>query len=222
MKSVPIFILSKDRVSCLQAMLARLERDGLDNIFILDTESTYPPMIEFLESTKYSVIRCKPVDHHAPKFALWDSKVLDSLGFTDSHFVYTDSDTVPDDGCPSDWLDHLHRMLEKYPQFAKAGLGLKLADIPDCYAHKKHVLDHEHTFWMKELEKHVFSSELDTTIALYRPGSAHTYRAIRTGGKYLARHLPWYEDSANPSEESRYYRQHLHPKASFWTRRDNA
>lgn len=216
----PIYILSKDRRSCLETLVSRLLRDRLTNIFIVDTGSTYPPMLEFLESTKIPVVRVEPLSVHAPKFVLWDRDVISLTNQQKKHFVYTDSDIVPDDRCPGDWLQYLFRLLRKYPDYTKAGLGLRLDDIPDCYAHKQKVLDHEERFWKVALRPHVFASELDTTMALYLPGTSHTYRAIRTGGVYLARHLPWYSDSSRISDEERYYIEHLHPKASFWTRRD--
>lgn len=219
-KKTPIFILSKDRPRCLKTMIARLTKERLTNIFICDTGSTYPPMLDYLSKIRLPVIRLVPRDDHAPKFVLWDRDVIKTTGQENKHFVYTDCDTVPDENCPDDWLRYLYRLLRKYHTFRKAGLGLKLADIPHCYAHRSKVLAHEHRFWTKSLEPHVFDSELDTTLALYLPDTPHTYRAIRTGGKYLVRHLPWYYDSANLPDEERYYMEHLHPKASFWTRRD--
>lgn len=212
--------MAKDRRSCLETLIARLEADALFNIFIVDTGSTYTPMLKYLQESRYPVVNVDPLETHAPKFVLWDRDVIKLTGQEEKHFVYTDCDIVPDDCCPRDWLKHLYSLLRKYPQFSKAGLGLKLRDIPDCYAHKDKVLEHEKRFWNNAIEPHVFDSELDTTMALHLPGAAHSYRSIRTGGNYLARHLPWYTDSKNVSEEEQYYIRHLHPKASFWTRRD--
>jgi hypothetical protein len=218
-QDTPVYVLAKDRKSCLETLLSRLKRDGLRNLFIVDTGSTYPPMLDFLIAIDVPIIRVAPLEVHSPKFVLWDREIIKITKQEEKHFVYTDCDIVPDDGCPADWLKYLFALLRKYPQYSKAGLGLRLNDIPDCYAHKEHVIAHEHRFWTTGLEPHVFDSELDTTMALYLPGAGHTYRAIRTGGVYVARHLPWYSDSSNISEEERYYIDHLHPKASFWTRR---
>lgn len=219
-QGTPVFILAKDRPTCLSTLLDRLKLDGLQNIFILDSGSTYPPMLEYLDRVKFPVIRLEPVEHHAPKHLLWDSRVLWETGNEDSHFVYTDCDIVPDYDCPNNWLEYLFKLLDKYPKFKKAGLGLRLDDIPDCYRHKADVIKHETRYWLTGLEDHVFDSELDTTMALYAPGTPHLLKAIRTGGKYIARHLPWYHNSANLPEEEAYYIEHLHPKASYWTRRD--
>jgi hypothetical protein len=34
---------------------------------------------------------------------------------------------------------------------------------------------------------------------------------VRLDFPYVVRHLPWYEDSTNPSEETKYYRAHVAP-----------
>jgi hypothetical protein len=41
-------------------------------------------------------------------------------------------------------------------------------------------------------------------------------RALRTGFPYVARHLPWYADSAHLGDEDRYYRAHADPTISNW------
>lgn len=219
-KETPIFILTKDRASCLRAMLERLALDGLNNLHVIDTGSTYPPMVEYLNSLKCHVIQTVPLEHHAPKFILWDANILKETGYAGQHFVYTDCDTVPDYDCPNNWLEHLYQLLAKYKDFRKAGMGLRLNDLPDCYAYKADVIKHESVYWNKTLENHVFDSFLDTTLSLYAPDTPHIYRCIRTGGKYLVRHLPWYYNTANLPEEERYYMARMHSHASFWTRRD--
>ena len=59
------------------------------------------------------------------------------------------------------------------------------------------------------MEKGVYKAEIDTTFALYKPfcgGKADLYhQTFRTGFPYVIKHLPWYEDSGNLSEEEIYY-----------------
>lgn len=214
----PIFIIAKDRKSCLETLLARLESDRLRNIFVIDTGSTYPPMVEYLGRLKFPVLRFTPKLHHAPKFVLWDFDIVKVANQENKRFIYTDCDVVPD--CPSDWINVLHRLLTRHLTFSKAGLGLRLNDIPDHYAHKKKVLEHEKQFYEKAVEAGAYDSQIDTTLALYRPKARHGFIAIRTGGKYLARHIPWYYDTNNLPEEELHYLRNLHPISTFWTKRD--
>lgn len=218
-KDTPIYILTQDRVSCLRTLVDRLRLDGLNNIWVLDTGSTYPPMLEYYQQTKIAVVPCQVPEKRAPKFALWDCNVLERTQHG-GYFVYTDGDVVMDYGCPTDWLEYLYHLLEKYPKFQKVGMGLRLDDLPDCYAYKDAVIKHEAALWQKSIAPHLFDSLIDTTLCLYRPGTPHTYHALRTGGKHLIRHLPWYYNTNNLPEEERHYIRKMHLYASYWTRRD--
>ncbi len=58
----------------------------------------------------------------------------------------------------------------------------------------------------RELERGAYDSLIDTTFALYRPGSNFEFRAIRTGPPYTARHMSWYV--RDPDTEDAYYLAH--------------
>jgi hypothetical protein len=65
----------------------------------------------------------------------------------------------------------------------------------------------------------VYRAPIDTTFALYRAGVPFQMEpALRTGNPYVARHLPWYQNSARPSAEQRYYLQHAATDAINWDR----
>jgi hypothetical protein len=220
MKSTPIFINAKDRKTCLQTLIERLIAQGYWNIHIINTWSTWPPMLHYLKSLRFPVYHCQP--RPAVKDALWNCEILKLSGYRGSHFVYTDCDVVPDENCPDDWMKRLYDLLEKYPSFKKAGLGLRIDDLPECYALKGEVVAHESQFWNTVLEPDVFSAQIDTTLALYRPDTVGLCDAIRTGGKYVARHLPWYYDSGHQSEEHVYYLDHLAKNSTMWSRKEIA
>ena len=82
------------------------------------------------------------------------------------------------------------------------------------------IIELESKYWQKPLGDGLFAAPIDTTFALYRPGAHGGYwlPACRTGEPYLARHLPWYQDSANLSEEEAYYKNKA-GKDSYWAPR---
>jgi hypothetical protein len=41
--------------------------------------------------------------------------------------------------------------------------------------------------------------------------------AIRVAGKLTAKHLPWYDNSANISEEELFYKNNVKPTSSYWS-----
>lgn len=214
MKATPIFINSKDRVSYLSRLIERLVSDGFRNIHIVDTGSTYPPMLEYYKKISFALHWCSPktVGHNA----LWNCGILAGSGKSGAPYVYTDCDVIPDDACPSDWLECLMHLLDKYPQFPKAGLGLRVDNLPSYYSRKQEVINWESQFWVDKLERDVYSAQIDTTLAYYRTGASGLSVAIRTAGNYMARHLPWYEDSSNPTEEEQYYKAHMTPGVGCW------
>lgn len=215
MKDTPIFINTKDRVTYTRQLVDRLRSQGYVNLHLLDTGSTWPPMLEFLAGCGLTVWKLTPKG--PPKLALWEGSVLTRSKNHNRYYVYTDCDVLPD--CPADWIDVLRRALDEHPRFLKAGLGLRIDDLPDCYDRKQAVIDWESQFSKKTVSPGLFDAPVDTTFALYRPKTGFNMRAVRTGAPYQARHLPWYEDSDHPTPEFLHYQAHLHPRAmAYWTR----
>lgn len=204
MKDIPIFICAKDRATMTKAVVDRLHEQGYENLTIVDTGSTWSPMLEYLDTCGVPVIRVK-IDLR-PHTALWACKILEQKGLWGKSYVYTDCDVIPDEECPEDWCERLWELLAKYPKYPKAGLGLRIDNLPACYNHSQQVRDWERRFWANPLEWDVYEAEIDTTLALYRPGASGFNLGIRTGGKYVARHLPWYLDTEHLSPEDTYYK----------------
>lgn len=212
MKTTPIFINAKDRVTYLRRMIDRLKAQGYHNLYVVDTGSSWPSMIAYELSCPARVFSCQP--GASPQLALWSCGVLESSGHGRSAFVYTDCDILTD--CPDDWLAVLYSALDQHPEFPKAGLGLRIDDIPDHYSRKREVIAWEGQFWNKPMGGGLFEADIDTTLALHRPGTQWSMKAIRTGGDYQARHLPWYENSSQPSEEQTYYKSHMMGGVGHW------
>lgn len=213
LETIPIFINVRDRLSCLEQLLKWLERAGHHNIILIDNASTYPPLLGFLEQCNYRTIRLKRNLGHT---ALWRVKELRSI-IANHWFVYTDPDVIPTDRCPLNVVTYLHRQLQVFPFYLKAGLGLRLDDLPDCYHLKQQVIDWEQHLIGEEIAPDVFEADVDTTFALYRPGTPYiTGPSIRVQGRHSAHHLPWYSDSSQVDEEERYYRSHASPGVTTW------
>ena len=132
-------------------------------------------------------------------------------------FVVTDPDVIPDTNCPPDAVTHLVSVLSRYPHIVKAGLGLRIDDLPQGSDLTRNVRDWESQFWDAELEPGLFDATIDTTFAVYRPGAGADYGpAVRTGPPYVARHLPWYDDPDNPRAEELFYRARSRPDSTTW------
>jgi hypothetical protein len=211
-KKFPVIINNFNRLTYLQELLQWLESAGMTNIHIIDNQSDYKPLLEFYKKLPYQVYR---LDTNIGHTALWDTVLFKR--FSKGYYVYTDPDVVPIKACNLNVVEYFYSLLQKYPQICKVGFGLKIDDLPDSYPLKEKVLQWEKKFWEKEVEDRVYKALIDTTFALYRPGvsGGDTIPALRTGGNLKARHLPWYEDPLNLTEESAYYLNKV-SNASSW------
>lgn len=213
---VPVFIPVRDRLTPLLELLDWLTVAGHEEIWLIDNASSWTPMVEFLASTSHRVVHAGAnVGHRSP----WLTGAVQRHAH-DRAYVVSDPDVIPDEDCPLDATVHLAGLLDTYPEIDKAGLGLRIDDLPDHYPLAKAVRSWEARFWTDEIAPGVFRADVDTTFALYRPmrRRAREDRALRTGAPYRARHLPWYSDPNALSEEDRYYRDHADASVSNWDR----
>jgi hypothetical protein len=212
----PVFIPVRDRLTPLRALLAWLERCGGFDIWLIDNASTYPPLVEFLDSTEHRVVRLeRNLGHRSP--------FLSGVVQREAHgryFVISDPDVVPDDDCPLDAIEHFRELLDRYPEIDKVGFGLRIDDLPDSYPLADDVRAWESRFWSDEIEPGVYRADIDTTFALYRPLERRHCedRSLRTGSPYLARHTPWYVSPDEMTDEDRWYREHAEPTTANWDR----
>ncbi len=211
-RDVPVVINNHDRLTPLRLLIDWLERAGMRNIIVLDNASTYPPLLDYYRSLSHRVV----YEANLGPYALWHSALWREV--RDDYYIYTDSDVVPTDDCPKDAVAFLHDALQRHLPYHKAGLGLRIDDLPESYAKKSDVIEWESQYWQHPLGGDIYLARVDTTFALYRPWASGGWwaRALRSGGNYVAKHLPWYEDSAHPTEEDRYYAAHARRGASTW------
>lgn len=212
-RQFPIIIVVRDRLSALKQLLQWLEGVGQYNIWLCDNASTYPALLDFLSATPYNVVRnTRNLGHRAP----WLSGLAAELGH-DQPFIVSDPDVVPTNGCPHDVLTLFEHALQRHPEFDKVGFSLKIDDLPDHYANKAEVIAWETQFWTDKFSPRFYRAPIDTTFAMYRPGlGQQNGKALRSAPPYEARHLPWYQNSASPTEEDRYYAEHADSLITNW------
>lgn len=212
-RQYPVIIIVRDRLSPLLQLLDWFEKIGQHNIWLCDNASTYEPMVKFLANTTHRVVfNGQNLGHRAP----WLSGLAAELGM-DRPFVVTDPDVVPSENCPHDALDYFADALSVHRDMDKVGFSLRIDDLPSHFAHRDSVIAWERQFWTNQFKPGFYFAPIDTTLALYRPGLGHqNSRSLRTQSPYDARHLPWYEDTANPTDEQRYYVSHADRLISNW------
>jgi len=216
-KDVDVFIISYNRLSYFELFIDWLENAGFENIHIVDNASTYPPLLEYLDKSKYNIHRMEKNYGH---LVVWESGKFDEI-IKNKNYIVSDCDILPVEKCPLDVTEYFERLLKKYPNVTKVGFGLKIDDLPQHNALKMSIVEWEEQFWKKKIEEGLYDAPVDTTFALYRPNIYPTnkkwWKSIRTDYPYIARHLPWYCDSSNPSKEDIYYQETIQNRFSFWS-----
>lgn len=214
LKEIPVIINNRNRYSYLLRLIHWIEEAGMKNIYIIDNDSTYPPLLEYYKSIPYTVFRLKENVGH---MALWETEIIKS--FDNSFYIYSDPDILPSEECKHEFMQVLFDCLKKYTHIEKAGFALHIDDLPEHYSNKYKVMEWESQFWKTKLDDIIYSASIDTTFALYRPYSGNSqnhFSACRVAGKFTARHLPWYENSSQPTEEEIFYRSQIREGASHW------
>jgi len=211
----PVFIICRDRLTCLVGLLDWLESVGhADEVYLMDNDSTWPPLLEFYETTRHTVLHSEVNAGH---------KVGWSSGWLKQYvrrrpFIVTDPDLLPVDECPDDAVAVMAETLAAVPNTRKVGFSLKIDDIPDHFPSKQGAIDWETRYWSDwDKDAGAWVAPIDTTFALYAPWALRRFGytpSFRLPEPYTMRHLPWYLDPADLSEEDVYYMYRADKKVS--------
>lgn len=216
-KRIPVIIISFNQLHFLKQLIEFLQKNGYENIVILDNNSTYPPLLRYFESLEND-IAIHRLNDNLGHLAFWKREAIFKQ-YSKGYYVVTDPDVVPIDKCPEDFLEEFRKLLDRAHDRTKVGFSLKLADIPDTNPNKSQILQWESQFWKSKIRPSAYKAEIDTTFALYRPkynyNLKHFTKAWRTDYPIQARHGGWYIDIDNLTEEQEFYLKTANDSASW-------
>lgn len=235
---IPIFIIVCDRLQVLKESIASYYKNIKTTPFeivIHDSNTTFQPTIDYLNKLEDEGI--KIYRYNTPnKYSDYTLNVL--VGETvkrwyqetesdSDYFVTTDPDVVLDN-TPGDILEFYRFLLRKFPDVDAVGPMLRLDDIPDHYSLKKLATKTQVDQFWRQIPLvvnynnnlyHYQRARTGQTFAMYRRGFLNKYSevklGIRTYAPYLARHLDWYIDPNNMTEDHLYYMRHAGSKAHW-------
>ncbi|NDW09801.1 glycosyltransferase [Dysgonomonas sp. 520] len=207
--SIPVIIINYNRLKGLKQLVTFLIERKHQNIIIIDNDSSYPPLLEYYEHIKDKVT-IERLNKNWGHLVLWKNNDL-LLRYTKGYYIVTDSDILPNDKLPVDYVSQLMNILNENDEVVKVGFALDISDIPESYALKDKVLDWEKQYWEKPIGKDLYLANLDTTFAIYPPlyrfdHISKFFSGIRVAGNFTAKHEGWYVDSNNMTEEELYYK----------------
>jgi len=230
---IPIFIITCDRLEALKKSMQSYY-DYIKTPFevvIIDFGSSFGPMIDFLKKLENENMKIYWQDRISLKAEL---NSIDGIiqNYFESHpksnYVVTDPD-IALDNIEGNILDVYSYLLENIKQISVVGPMLRIDDIPDCYPKKEKLLSGG---WHKDFHsrkintilyedkiiKYVFAP-IDTTFGMIRAGKrwVRPMRGARVLAPYSARHLDWYLDPENLTEDQKYYMKHASRKITHWS-----
>jgi len=215
---IPSFIIVRDRIAWIPKLAKWLEKKA--EVILVDNDSTYPPVVKYLDETKYKTYRLK--SNHS-KWAPWKEGLIGK--HPSNNFIVCDPDMYPIKECPDDAIDHWIEGLQKYPQFHCVGPAYVTWDLPKHYAGRMDVVRWEGQYWAKPVDGghdlcEYFEAPIDSMFAVFRKGGYIDIErpAGRSNYPYVMRHKTWYMNTNKPTAEQKHYISRCDPNRAHWVR----
>ena len=220
-ENTPIIIPTFNTVSYLKSMISQLEDRGWTNVIVFDNNSTYQPMIDYLNelTNNYHVVFS---DKNLGPRVFTENKTICSL--MPKYFIVTDPDLLFNENMPVTAINKMKRIVDMYG-VSKAGLAIDI-DSPEERGRffNAHQVDlWERNYWSRPIEQYpekdtLYAAPIDTTFCLYNrdkflleidnvPGrmTCNT-SAIRIAGRFTCRHMGWWAEQPLTEEEYEFYK----------------
>ncbi len=198
---IPIIINNFNRLTTTKNMVEKLQTMGYTNIYILDMNSSYVPLLQWYHQIHDQINIIRYYENHG-HMALWSTGYNKNF---DDWIIYTDSDIELNPQLNINFVQKLKTIAENY-DMRKVGFALRIDDFrPNQYGYEYKFTDHEHRHWQDSPEPTLYRAHTDTTFAMIRAEDGHDYESIRIASDMTARHMPWYVNFDNLSKEEKYF-----------------
>ena len=228
-QDIPIVIICYNNYRYVENTLSqilRINKEYYKNIIILNNASTCEDTIEYLKklasgsSDSGSSGSVVSIINNIGNFGPWIAADNNShiYNVLPNKFVLTDPDLKLNDNIPSNFIDILATLSDKY-KTTKIGLALDITEHHKFYQTAEYmanlsIYDWEKRFWIDRIEDAdyvLYKADIDTTFCLINKDNvaaaaatasasanataANTYLQIRVAGNFTAKHIPWYIDN---------------------------
>lgn len=212
-----MFIMNYNWLEWPKKQVAFLQSCG-HRVIIVDNKSTYPPLLEWYKTKPCEVLFTGSYPLKVQNRFIWEMS-LEKIVVSENYYAVTDAD-MELDWLSKNFTDHLIADIERNPEILKSGLSIRTDDLPDNrYANIYR--ESEKANFPKPDKFGFHNVAVDTTFAVYSKERCNNidkmwrneyeeaplsflddryfYRAHRS--PFAVRHLPWYLDIDNLTEE---------------------
>ena len=218
-QDIPIVIICYNNYRYVENTLSqilRINKEYYKNIIILNNASTCEDTIEYLKKLGSGGV--VSIINNIGNFGPWIAADNNShiYNVLPNKFVLTDPDLKLNDNIPSNFVDILATLSDKY-KTTKIGLALDITEHHMFYQTAEYmanlsIYDWEKRFWIDRIEDAdyvLYKADIDTTFCLINKDNvaaaaatasanataASAYLQIRVAGNFTAKHIPWYIDN---------------------------
>lgn len=228
-QDIPIVIICYNNYRYVENTLSqilRINKEYYKNIIILNNASTCEDTIGYLRKLGSGSSGSGGSDgvvsiiNNIGNFGPWIAADNNShiYNVLPNKFVLTDPDLKLNENIPSNFVDILATLSDKY-KTTKIGLALDITEHHKFYQTAEYmanlsIYDWEKRFWIDRIEDAdyvLYKADIDTTFCLINKDNvaaaaatasasanataANTYLQIRVAGNFTAKHIPWYIDN---------------------------
>jgi glycosyltransferase involved in cell wall biosynthesis len=111
LQNLPIFVISFNHLTHLKSIVEFFQREGISNVAIIDNNSTYPPLVDYLKTVPYKVYRMSRNYGH---MVLFDNPLFKEI-VDNKYFALTDPDILPEAACPKEYFTVFMKILLQRP-----------------------------------------------------------------------------------------------------------
>jgi len=216
---VPIIVPVFDLVTYAKFMVSQLLDYGLENFIICDNNSTYPPMIEYLDELSKTQRVVRFDENLGPRVF---AERPDFLSIMPEYFIITDPDIKFNKNLPKNFIEKMKTIIETYG-VSKCGFAVDVWSDEACskFYKRKEILSGEFSLWSKKINNEyekddLYVAQIDTTFCLYNSekikneinsaGMLCNTSSIRIAGRFLCEHMGYWEKQPITHEEEEYYK----------------
>lgn len=211
---IPILTTVFNNHEELKKFIGQCEDYKLKNIIVINSASTKPETIKFLNNLKYQVIHLE--ENLGPRYPIYSQKIAKLLP---DQFIISDPDITFNPLLPKNFLKILLEVALNYKS-PKVGFALdiynpeinnSLTITPE--SKQVNLIDWEQQFWQKEVgitsdHNPIYEALIDTTFHLFTRkyfDPNNELKALRIAGHYTCIHTPWLKTNSMATTSNSLY-----------------